>query len=335
MQFNADPRTGSSMIDACGNGCCCETGVVAPGETARVRINYAAWMAEVRARSLIVGRTDISVDRISVSGTLVGSDLAFSLATPGTLTASVALASDIAGASYALSVPPKFGTVVLATNGGFTYTVDNAVASPDLFMVAVTMGGNTIMRRVGLDLSMNVDFAFVARPERPYVGRLTTADTPTGARFVLAGATSWSPIYNGPQTPIGDPPNDVPTLIARPSGFVTSGQCVLGHVQVRSDGAFFYAPNDHVSGVDGFVVDIYNSDGTLWKSVTIAIDIPSLWIDRDRIDIKGPFLHFPVAASRDARIGDAWRVTLFQSAIDCDGCTFVHRSCYDITVARC
>ena len=335
MQFMADARNGSSQIDACGNGCCCEQAVIAPGEVAKMRINYAGWLAAIRANSLVVSGTDVVIERISVGGALVGSDLSFSLATPGTLNATVALASDIAGASYALAAGPKFGAVSLATDGAFTYIAAAKAASADMFVVAVTMGGKTTMRRVGLDLIANADFAFIATAERSYVGSLLTADTPSGAKFTLGGASTWSPVYNGPVTPIGAAPNDVATLIAGASGFVTTGKCLLGNVQVRSDGQFIYGPHDHVSGLDGFAVDIYNPDGTLWKSKVVSIELPALRVDRNGILIKGPFLQIPVATSRDAEVGAAYRLTVFQMAQDCDGGSFVHRSCYDIAVAKC
>lgn len=335
MQFIADPRNGSSLIDPCGKGCCCAEATIMPGETARVDINYAGWMASIAGRSLVGGRTDIAMERIAVSGPLVGSDLAFTLATPGSLTGSAALQGDLAGASYALAVPPKFGSVALSSDGTFTYTVSTVVAKPDMFMVGVTMGGRTIMRRVGIELVTSADFKVLVTPGRPYAGSLVAADTPPGARFVLAGASTWSPVYNGPQTPVGDPPNDIASLLAQSWGFVTAGQTLSGSVQVGSDGRFFFAPFDHTSGVDGFAVDVYDADGVFVACKVAAIDIPALWIERDRIDIRGPFLNFPLSASRDARIGDATRITVFQDAITCDGCPFTHVSCYDITVARC
>ena len=46
-------------------------------------------------------------------------------------------------------------------------------------------------------------------------------------------------------------------------------------------------------------------------------------------------LRFPVAISPGAKVGDIYRLTIRAPAMDCDGTTYYHVSCYDITIGKC
>jgi hypothetical protein len=334
--FLMDSRTGAapaSMCEPCG---CCEPVNIRPGETIRMGLNYASWIAALRARGIVAGGTEILVHRQNVTAAGIAADLSFAVSAPGQLSVSVALPGDLAGATYSLANTPVLGTAsVGASTGALVYNVAAGSSGEELLIVAVSQGAQTVMRRVLIEVTAQADFSFVASAGRQFVGSLFSPTDLQGSKYQVAGGLQGATIYvepglNGVRSVL-NPAN----LAAVGPNYFTYVQTKLGSVEVSWDGRFWYLPQDNVSGLDTFTVNVVDSSGNISATRTVVIQLQEVWVNADRVNVKTPWLWFPVTAQRDAKIGDVWRITVYQQAQDCQACSYEHVSCFDITVSDC
>lgn len=328
MYWIADNRSGNGPVDACGNGCCCEQATIAPGETAAWRVNYAPWMAQTGANKLIA-KAEIIVQRMTGGDVMTG-DMNFVCTAPQALSGSVAMASDGVGAVYTLGTQPVNGSVTLQASGAFTFTPAN-IPGPESFNVIVAGNGQTTIRRVQVTVQIEADFAFLSDPDKAFVSSLALPTDAPGTLYYIGGPSAFMAFTpSAAQVPFVQA-----AFLSMGSGAISTANANLGRVFVEVNGRYQYTPNDNVSGFDTFKITAYDPATQTAVERVITVELPAVFIPQERVTTNSPVLHFPVVAQRDAKIGDRYRITVYQPAQDCDGCEFKHVSCYDVTVARC
>jgi VCBS repeat-containing protein len=121
-----------------------------------------------------------------------------------------------------------------------------------------------------------------------------------------------------------------------------------GKLTFRSNGTFDYALTDaSYTGYDNFfftVSDGVNPAVTMEAiiRVTAATPVPTNGTPSIRIDTSRATVHqymymltFPIEVSPAAQPCEIWRLTIRQSALDCDCNCYYNVSCYDIVVGKC
>lgn len=122
-----------------------------------------------------------------------------------------------------------------------------------------------------------------------------------------------------------------------------------GAVTMLPTGAFTYVPGNGFSGYDTFYYS--TSDGVnapVLHAVMIAVDPalpapalpdpvlpPVVSIAYDMVRLEGPLMEFGVRVLPIATVGDVYRMTVKQTAMECDGGCYEHISCYDISIVKC
>ena len=135
--------------------------------------------------------------------------------------------------TFTVTVQPANGTLVVNSDGTYTYTPNANYFGPDSFEVAVSdPQGNTILVPVSFTVTP-VDDAPVANPS-PLV---VTEDTPA------TGSLNASDPDGGPLTY---------ALTTPPAG---------GTVAINPDGTYTYTPNPNFNGPDSFAITITDSSG--------------------------------------------------------------------------
>lgn len=122
-----------------------------------------------------------------------------------------------------------------------------------------------------------------------------------------------------------------------------------GSVVVNTDGTFTYTPTLGYAGYDEFYVETSNGLKSIVTQVIVGVkaqgataDLPPFPFDKplavvmqsvkiDRMD----HLSFAIKASPTLRVGEIYRLTVKQPAIDCDCTEYVHVSCYDFIAVKC
>ena len=113
-------------------------------------------------------------------------------------------------------------------------------------------------------------------------------------------------------------------------------------------GSFTYTP---LAGFIGYDLFWYTTSDGINPPVTHAVQItvnpqsgslaappaiPPIAVNLKAVNIMANAgLRFPVAISPGAKVGDIYRLTIRAPAMDCDGTTYYHVSCYDITIGKC
>lgn len=139
---------------------------------------------------------------------------------------------------------------------------------------------------------------------------------------------------------------------AAPLTFATvPGQGVShGTLIFNPNGTFTYTPMNGWTGYDQFAYTV--SDGVnapVRYVVTIGtnpqsgpalppipvIPIPALQVPQNRVHITPTYIEFPLVVAQDAIIGDIYRMRVVATAMDCNGQTYRHHSCYDIRIVKC
>ena len=126
-----------------------------------------------------------------------------------------------------------------------------------------------------------------------------------------------------------------------------------GELVLNTDGTFTYTPHANWAGVDRFFWQV--SDGVHKPVVSEAVirtepPLPALPIAVGPNDLT-PIIRvkpinittnsqmqtvsFPVEVSPAARVGDVYKMTVKQEALDCDCVPYYHISCYDILIGKC
>jgi hypothetical protein len=123
----------------------------------------------------------------------------------------------------------------------------------------------------------------------------------------------------------------------------------FGEVVVDADGTFLYTPVLGFSGYDSFYVETTNEAKTVVNQVIVgvaasgAVDpLPAKAFDTAIAIVQktvrvgqNQTLTFALKAAPLAVVGDVYRLTIKQPALDCDCQEYIHVSCYDITVVTC
>jgi hypothetical protein len=118
-----------------------------------------------------------------------------------------------------------------------------------------------------------------------------------------------------------------------------------GLLKLDPTGLFDYDPAFNYKGEERFFVSASDGFNQAIFEVLIAIGIdaglmtPSPVIRINPKQVKVNQRHytvtFPIEVSPAALTCDVWRLTVLQSAIDCDCTSYVRTDCYDIKVVRC
>ena len=87
--------------------------------------------------------------------------------------------------------------------------------------------------------------------------------------------------------------------------------------------------------VDAFGTVIGDIPGSSTPTVGASSSDGLISVPQNRISIRGNVLSFPLVVSPLASVGDLYRLTVRQVAMDCGASFFAHVSCYDIAIVRC
>jgi VCBS repeat-containing protein len=163
-------------------------------------------------------------------------------------------ATDVDGdsLSYAKGSDPSHGSVVVASDGSWTYTPDTLYKGSDSFTVAISDGnGGTATSTVTVGVSA-VNHAPVAND----VTATTSEDTP------VSGSVAATDV-------------DGDAL-----SYVKGSDPAHGSVVVNADGTWTYTPNANFNGTDSFIVSVSDGNGgtttaTVNVGVTPVNDVPT------------------------------------------------------------
>lgn len=167
---------------------------------------------------------------------------------------------------------------------------------------------------------------------------------PVASPFLLALAAGDE--VNAVQVTATDPDGDTLTFELDPLFRAENGTATI-----TPDGLLTYVPNPGWSGVERFFYIVSDTaDHAVRGEIAIRVNavMPAVQyaaplatpevrvLDaRAAVDARRFELTFPVAVSPTARPGDVYRITVKQQALDCDCDSFIHVSCYDLTVTKC
>lgn len=154
------------------------------------------------------------------------------------------------------------------------------------------------------------------------------------------GRTTTGVVYNGNLAPLYTGDEETTVFAVEPLYPPSHGDVV-----VNADGTFVYTPNTLFAGIDRFW---WNVNGIVAEFV-IAVDISaqqqypqppftapvSVPASRIAYDNRLYYMSFVLAVSPGALTGEVYRLTIRQKALDCDGESYEHLSCYDIKIGKC
>lgn len=183
---------------------------------------YAQWVA------IQIAATDESF--ITGEGTPVDGDVSTNDTVP-------------AGSQYAVSSNPSHGTVVVNSNGTFTYTPRSRYSGIDSFTYEVCAAGGVPCA------SATVTITITPRPIPPVV---TPPSVPVTGTVVIPGVT---------------PPGAVFTVVTPP---------VNGVVVLQPTGQYVYTPEPEFVGTDSFTYQQCSNAGTSCKIGTVRIFVVSV-----------------------------------------------------------
>jgi VCBS repeat-containing protein len=150
------------------------------------------------------------------------------------------------GNTWSVVTPPTTGTVVMNTNGTFTFTPATGFSGTVTFTYQVCDADNdcataTVTIRIN-DVPVAVNDAFTTAEDTPVSGTLAGNDTPSAD-----GSNVW-------------------TKTSNPSN---------GTATVNADGTFTYTPNPNFFGTDTFTYKVCDADGDC-STATVTITITSV-----------------------------------------------------------
>lgn len=123
----------------------------------------------------------------------------------------------------------------------------------------------------------------------------------------------------------------------------------FGSVTVEDTGAFTYTPALGSSGYDEFYVETSNGNKSVVTQVIVGVKGPGATADLPPVPFDEPLqvlypsvridrldhLSFAIKASPTLKVGEIYRLTVKQPAIDCDCIEYIHVSCYDFVAVKC
>lgn len=116
-----------------------------------------------------------------------------------------------------------------------------------------------------------------------------------------------------------------------------------GKLTLQPTGAFSYMPGPGYKGEERFYVSASDGVNATIFEVMIAVGIdpasmiaaPHISIGPASVDSRFYVVSFPVTLSPAAQECEMWRLTVLQTAIDCDCICFTRTDCFDIGVGGC
>lgn len=116
-----------------------------------------------------------------------------------------------------------------------------------------------------------------------------------------------------------------------------------GKLDLQSSGAFSYMPSSNFVGEERFYISASDGPNTTIFEVMIAVGIdpagvlptPHVSVGPAVVDSRFFTVSFPVIMSPAANDCEVWRLTVLQTAMDCDCTCFTRSDCFDIGVAKC
>lgn len=122
-----------------------------------------------------------------------------------------------------------------------------------------------------------------------------------------------------------------------------------GSLVFNPNGTFVYTPFPSFTGYDSFFFKTLDGvNAPVINKVQLTVNpaaptpalqappiIPVVHVPRAKVQVRSPVLQFPLEVSPAAVPGDIWRMTVRAPAMDCDGNTFHHIACWDITIGKC
>lgn len=119
-----------------------------------------------------------------------------------------------------------------------------------------------------------------------------------------------------------------------------------GDFSLNSDGTWTYTPNAGYKGTEVLYYTVSDGFNKVVGTLAIAVgDVPAqlthapaplyVTVARKKINPDLQMMEVPITAAPNAVVGTQYRLTVRQEAIDCDGNTFYHMSCYDVRIGKC
>ena len=191
----------------------------------------------------------------------------------------------------------------------------------------------------GRGLSPNVEFFLEKASEDQRPDIMLVPET------VLLALASGDTVANR-QINATDPQGGTLTYAMVPLEGAASGVATL-----TPTGSFSYVPNPGWSGVDRMFYSVTDADGNARvgeiairvNSAPPAVQYPaptatpavSVIKSRASVDQVSHQTTFPLMVTPAAVVGDVYRLTIKQPALDCDCEPYFHVSCYDVAIVKC
>jgi VCBS repeat-containing protein len=191
--------------------------------------------------------------------------------------------------SYAVTIAPSHGTVLVNADGSYTYTPDANFDGADSFTVTVSDGnGGSVLVTIPVTVALVNDIPAASAPPAA-----TTEDTPVSGQIVASDGD-------------GDA-----------LGYAVTTPPANGTVTVGANGSYTYTPNANFSGSDSFTVTVSDGNGgsvqvTIPVTITPVNDAPVATTPPANVMEGTPFTGQVIASDVD---GDPLTYTItFQPA---------------------
>ena len=143
--------------------------------------------------------------------------------------------------------------------------------------------------------------------------------------------------------------NDLTTMISDPETLPLTFKLLTlygpkhGKLNLQENGAFSYMPKPLFKGEERFYISASDGPNSTIFEVMIAVGIdaasmiatPHISIGPAVVDSRYYNVSFPVTLSPAAQECEMWRLTVLQTAIDCDCVCYTRTDCFDIGVGGC
>jgi Bacterial Ig domain len=116
-----------------------------------------------------------------------------------------------------------------------------------------------------------------------------------------------------------------------------------GKLDLNEDGTFSYMPATSFKGEERFYVSASDGSNTAIFEVMIAVGVdvaamvatPHVSVGAAVVDSRYFTVYFPVSVSPAAHECEVWRLTVLQTAMDCNCTCFSRSDCFDIGIVKC
>lgn len=178
--------------------------------------------------------------------------------------------------------------------------------------------------------------AFIEPLSVPETTGAPTADFYAAA--LAAGAMLW------PTQLVASDPNSDPLTFA----LVPWAGPEHGAATITPAGLLSYTPNSGFAGIDRFFYTVSDGTTTVVQEIAIRVNAaapavqfpvpaatPALEAKDFAVDGPNHLVRFRVAASPAVRVGTVYRMTIKQTALDCDCKPYTHIACFDVQIVKC